>query len=182
MSIFQADLIWTTALRAAIADMRRNQYLLEDAYSDLLTDPYLKKLYGLKEVERFKAFILRDIEVFVKHRPPDLVKFPCVCVTVGGAEEDAGKDALGDSFQDEHRDPATLGGARTDSHIIVGPVTPQSYDYLTGVMTFGNNVDLIKSNVFDSQFVYDSINNKFYCIDLVLDASNLMIEPGSRPI
>ena len=181
MSIFQADLIWSTALRAAIADMRKNQYLLEDAYSDLLTDPYLKSLYGLKEVERFKSFILKEIDVFVNHRPPDLIKFPCICINVGPAEEDAAKDALGDSFQDEHRDPATLGGARTDSNVIIGPVTPQSYDYLTGVMTFGPGVDLIASNVFDSQFVYDSINNTFYPIELVMDASNLLIEAGSKP-
>src|SRR5271166_4990536 len=115
--IFQADLVHASALRVAIADMRRNQYLLEDAYSNLLTDPYLKKLYGLKEVERFKTFISKDIEVFVKHRPPDHIKFPYVCVVVGQADEDAAKDALGDSYQTEHISPAVLGGAVSDTDL-----------------------------------------------------------------
>ena len=177
MSVFQADLVWGTALRAAIADMRKNQYLLEDAYKDLLKDPYLRKLYGLKEVERFKAFISKDIEVFVRHRPPDHIKFPYICIHVGGGDEDAPKDALGDSFQSENRSPESLGGAVSDNSTVLGPVTPLSFDSLTGTVTFGPGVDLIASKVFDTQFVIDTVNNKAYPIELVLDSSNLLIEP-----
>lgn len=181
MSILQPDLLWGTALRVAIADMRKNQYLLEDAYSDLIQDKYLKDFYGEKEVERFKAFIMKEIQVFIEHRPPDHIKLPYVCVKVGGAEEDTQKDALGDSYNQQTVDPATLGGAAVASPIIAGPTTPISYDSLTGTITFGNDVNLTTSGVYDTQFVYDTVNNKSYPIQLVLDDSNLLIEPGSTP-
>jgi hypothetical protein len=184
MSIFQPDLLFYTALKVGLADIRKSTFLMEDAYSNLLTDPYMKKMYGEKELERFKSFIAKEIMIFTEFRVPDTAKFPCIVIKIGGGEEDAAKDALGDSYQSEKVDPATLGGAFPIDHTLLGPVTPESFDPLTGVMTFGNNVDLLKSNIFDTQFVIDTKNNQSYPITLVLDSSNLLIEPltpGQKP-
>jgi hypothetical protein len=50
-------------------------------------------------------------------------------------------------------------------------------------MTFGAGINLITSNIFDTQFVFDSVNEKYYPITLVLDSSNLLIElpAGAKP-
>lgn len=181
MSIFQADILWYTAIEAAIQDIRKNKFVLDDAYSSLVCDPYMKKLYGQKELENFKAFIDKKIYIFVQHRPPDQSVFPCIEIRIGGGQEDAPKDALGDSYQQDIVDPATLGGVFKTPQILLGPVTPESYDKLTGQMTFGDDVDLTKSNIFEGQFIYDEINKKAYEIMLVIDSSNLMIEEGSNP-
>jgi len=183
MSIFQADLIFYTAINAALADMRRNTFLMDDAYSNLRTDPLLRKAYGEKEVERFKAFLAKEIAIFTQFRPPDQIKFPCIVIKLGGGEEDAGKDALGDSYGSENVNPATLGGAFNESNVVMGPLTPKLFDPLTGTMTFGSGINLITSNIFDTQFVYDSVNEKSYPITLVLDSSNLLIElpAGAKP-
>ena len=179
--IFQTDLVWYSAFTAALADLRKNLFVIEDAYSQLRTDPFLRKLYGEKEVERLKAFLSKEINIFVQHRTPDLAKFPAIVIRCGSAEEDAHKDALGDSFQQERVDPTTLGGAYSESSVLIGPITPESYDPLTGTITFGDNVDLSASNIFDTHYIYDVVNQKYYGIQLVLDSSNLLIEPNSKP-
>jgi hypothetical protein len=184
MSIFQPDLLWYTALKAGLADMRQNTFLMEDAYSQLASDSYMKALYGQKEIERFKAFLAREIAVFTEFRVPDIVKFPAIVIKIGGGNEDGPKDALGDSYQEELVNPATLGGAFNASPVVLGPVTPQSFDPLTGTMVFGPNVNLIASQVFDSQYVFDVKNKKAYPITLVLDQATLLIDPpalGDNP-
>ena len=45
MGIFQSDLIIVSALRAGLADMRKNLFTVDDAMSGLLTDPLLAKVY-----------------------------------------------------------------------------------------------------------------------------------------
>ena len=179
--IFQTDIWLMTAIKAAILDMRKNLYLLDDAYANLLSDPLLNQLYGQKEIDRIKAFLLKDINVFVEHRIPDLAKFPAIVIKIGGAQEDSPKDALGDSFQKDFVDPASLGGAFPASNDVLGPITPQSYNSSLGQITFGPGIDLVASNVYDTQFVFDSINEVYYPITLVLDGSNLVIEQGATP-
>ena len=179
--IFQTDLWLDVALKAAIADMRKNLYLLEDAYAHLISDPLLSQAYGKKEVDRIKAFIQKDINIFVEHRIPDIAKFPAVVIKVGGGNEDSPKDALGDSYQKDFVDPATLGGAFPATNNIVGPVTPSAYDSNLGQITFGSNVNLTSLNIYETQFVYDSVNDAYYPILVVLDDSNLLIEQGAKP-
>lgn len=179
--ILQTDLLWYTALRAGLADMRKNLFVLDDAYSDLLCDPYLKDLYGQKEIDNIRGFIGKKINIFTEHRTPDKIEFPCIAIKVGPGEEDNPKDALGDSYQQELVNPDTLGGTWKSPQIVLGPVTPIEFEPLTGQLTFGDGVDLTKSNVFEGQFVYDEKNKKAYEIKLVIDSSNLLIEEGLSP-
>lgn len=179
--IFQSDLLWYSALEAALADMRKNKFLLDDAYSCLLTDPLMKQMYGQKEIDNFKAFLDKKIHIFTEHRPPDTAKFPAFVIQIGGGTEDAGKDALGDGYGREDVDPATLGGVFQTPQYVVEPRTPIEYDDLTGQVTFGPDVDLTKSNVFEDQIVYDEVNKKGYVIQLVIDSSNLVLEQGINP-
>jgi len=179
--IFQTDLIWYSSLSAGLADLRKNQFVLEDAYSNLMKDPYLKQAYGEKEIQNFKAFINRKIFVFTEHRLPDQATFPAIVIKVGSGDEDKAKDALGDSFQQEKVDPATLGGVFPAPMILLPPTTPISYDNLTGQVTFGDGVNLTTSNIYEGQYVFDEINKKSYQIQLVIDDSNLLLEEGLSP-
>jgi len=181
MAILQTDLLWFSSLQAALADLRKHRFLLEDAYSSLISDPYLKNSYGQKEVENFKSFLDRKIHVFSELRPPDQAVFPSIVIKVGSGNEDAQKDALGDSYQQNKVDPSTLGGAFRSPTTKLGPVTPIMYDNLTGQITFPSSVNLSKSQVFEGQFVHDEINNKAYPIELVLDNSTLLIEAAISP-
>lgn len=179
--IAQSDLLWFTAIEVALADMRKNRFLMDDAYSNLLCDPYLSKNYGQKEIDNFKAFLDRKIYIFTEHRPPDTAKFPAYVIQIGGGTEDNAKDALGDSYQQDIVNPATLGGVFDTPTVLVKATTPIEYDNLTGAVTFGDDVDLTKSNIFEGQFVYDEVNKKAYEIQLVIDSSNLTLEQGINP-
>lgn len=179
--IFQADLLFYTALKAGLIDIRKNKFLIDDAYSNLLTDPLLASLYGQKEIENFRAFLDKKIDVYTEHRFPDQAKFPCIVIKLGGGQEDAPKDALGDSYQQENVDAGSLGGLFPSPRILAGPITPIEYDSMTGQVTFGDDVNLTISNVFEGQYVYDEVNQQSYQIALVIDDSNLLLEPGSKP-
>lgn len=179
--IFQTDLIWYSSLMAALADLRKNRFILEDAYSNIMCDPYLKDAYGKKEVDNFKAFIDRKIHIFTQHRLPDQATFPSIVIRMGPGDEDKPKEALGDSFQQEKVDPSTLGGIFPAPMVLVPACTPEHYDPLTGQVTFGDDVNLTKSNVFEGQYVFDEVNKKSYQIQLVIDDSNLLLEEGLNP-
>ena len=179
--IAQSDLLIYTALKVGLNDLRKNKFLLDEAYANITTDPYLKDLYGQKEVENFKAFVDKKIFIFTEHRPPGKASFPCIVIKVGGGQEDAPKDALGDSYQQDIVDPSTLGGVFQSPQILLGPVTPIEYDQLTGQVTFDSNVNLETSHVFEGQYVYDEVNQKAYQIQLVIDSSNLLLESNLSP-
>lgn len=179
MGIFPGDLIIKTALQAALADIRRNQFLIDDLASQVVSDPLTKALYGDAYVDKVKKFLKYQIDVVMADRL-DTAKFPCISIAIGSGSEDSGREALGDSYGSESVDAATLGGAVLDSPaIIIGPVTPNSYDSVTGKIVFDSSVNL--SNVFDGYIVFDEINQKGYPIVLAQDVSTIFIEANSKP-
>jgi hypothetical protein len=140
----------------------------------------LKDLYGQKEVDKFNLLVDKDIQVNVEHAI-DTAKLPAIAIRVGGGSEDTSRtgDALSDGYRKEKVDTRTLGGVMKTPRILVGPVTPEAYDYTTGKMVFPDGVDL--SPVFDGMVVYDEVNKKAYPIVTVMDESTLFIDAGSRP-
>lgn len=174
----QTDLILFSALRLGLADLRRNKFVLEAAYDQLKTDPFLKDQWGESEVKRLTAMLDKNIEIYMAHKQNiNSAKFPCFVIKMGGGQEDSAKESLGDYLQSEKVDGSKLGGAFPDGKIIIENVTPTSYDPLTGQMIFGDDVDLDKLQVFDGHFVLDIKNNKKHEITLVIGKNTLMIEP-----
>lgn len=173
--IFQADIIWHSFLTAALADIRKNLFLMEDAYSFLKTDPLIATTFGQKEIERFKKILEKEINIFTEHRPPDTTKYPNITISLGGGTEDAGKDALGDSHGTESVNPADLGGAYPTDRTVLGPVTPVDYDESAGFITFDDDVSLDK--VFEGHFVLDTKRNTYHEIFTVLD-NVIVIDPS----
>jgi hypothetical protein len=52
---------------------------------------------------------------------------------------------------------------------------------MTGQVTFGEDVNLTKSNVYEGQYVYDEVNKKAYQIQLVINDATLLLEEGLNP-
>lgn len=180
MSITQTDLIIYSAIKLALADLRRNKFVVKDAYSQLTTDAYLKEAWGEAEAERLVKLLDKQVDVYMAHKQSiGSAKFPCFVIKMGPGTEDSSRESLNDYQQSENVDGSTLGGAFPDSKIIAENLTPISYDKLTGQMTFGDDVNLDTLQAFDGHFILDTKNNKKYEITLVLGAKDLMIDPVS---
>jgi hypothetical protein len=180
MSIKSSDLFIYKAINAAIDDIRKSDYVLDDILGDAVTDPLLSTIYGQKEVDKFRRFMKNKIQVDMAYNI-DTAKVPAIAISLEEGTEDTSKtgDALGDGFQQQQIDPGTTYGVFKPVQVILGPVTPIAYDSITGTVTFPTNVSL--KSVFDGQILYDEKNKVSYPIQVVLDDQTLMIEVGSEP-
>lgn len=174
------DLYMTRAVELMIKDLRKNRFLVKDILCDVINDPLLKGLYGAKEVEKFNLLLDKEIQVNVEHAI-DVAKLPAIAVRVGGGSEDTSRtgDPLSDGYAREEVNVNSLDGIMQNPRVILGPLTPESYDYQSGKMIFPDNVSL--AGIFEDMLIFDEIEKKSYPITVVLDNSTLYIEPGSRP-
>lgn len=173
MSIYQGDIIIITAMRAALADIRRNQFLIDDIMCQFIKDPLLKKAYGQTQVDRFKEFLRREINILMETKLPDTSKLPAIIIKMGPGIEDSQKQGLGDSDTFMDVSPDTLGGVFPTDVLVAGPLTPESYDPNDGELVFKNP---LPDGVFEGQFVFDEVNRKSYVIQTVLSPYMLVID------
>jgi len=171
-----SDLYFTRVTQLMLKDLRKNRFLVDDILCDVTGDELLKDLYGAKEVEKFNLLVDKDIQINVEHAV-DHAKLPAIAIRVSGGSEDTSRtgDALSDGYRTDRVDAKSLGGIYKTPRIILGPVTPESFDYLTGKMTFPESVSLAR--VFDEMMVYDEVNKKAYPIVTVMNDFTLFIDP-----
>ena len=180
MSVSQTDAVILSAFRVGLADIRRNQYLIDDIMSQFSSDPYLKEAWGQQQIDRMKSFVAKQkINIMMETKLPDTSKLPAIIVKIGGGTEDPQKQGLGDSDHYENIQPATTQGIFPSQLIVLGPVTPISYDSVSGQISFDPSVDL--TAVFEGQFVFDEVNKQLYEILVVLDDHTIMIDSGLKP-
>jgi hypothetical protein len=178
---FNADLIIFTSLKEGIRRIKDSLYLVDSINGLLVEDQLLADLYGKQEVDRFRKFVDKTyINVVLDHRPPEQAKYPCISVGIGqGAEEPQQKLALGDGHDTITVDPNSLQGLKVTPKTLVGPVTPESYDKMTGTLVLPDSVSL--KDVYQGMVVLDEVNNTSYDIEMVIDNQTLMITPDSTP-
>lgn len=178
---FTADMIITSSLKEGIRRLKQSLYVIDSINEDLTADSLLKDTYGQTEKDRFRKFVERnEVNVVLDHRPPESAKYPCISVGIGqGSEEPQAKLALGDGHDTIMVNPEDLKGAKITPRVIVGPVTPESYDKMTGTIVLPDSVSL--RDVYAGQFVHDTKNNKNYVIELILDEHTILITSGSDP-
>lgn len=175
MGIKSTDLYMYAALSAAIEDMRKNTHVWNDVIGDVVGDPLLSPVYGKKEIDKFRLFMSKDIQVNVEHTI-DMAKLPAIAIRVGGGTEITDKtgDALGDGYEMEKVSSNSLEGVVSPKVIRLGPLTPENYDNISGKVTMPDNISL--ANIYDSMFVFDEVNKKQYAINLVQDDKILYID------
>lgn len=174
--IRSTDLYMVQALQYMLADLRRNQFLLNDIIGDVLTDPLLSRIYGAKELEKIKKFIKKNIQVNMEYML-DMARLPAIAVRIGGGVEDvsATGDVLGDGYESESVPANTLAGVMPGPRIVVGPFTAISYDKNTGKVVVPDTVSL--KRVFAGMQLYDEVNQKAYEIVLVDSDTSFYLKP-----
>lgn len=174
------DLYMARAVEIILEDIRKNRYLVYDILGGVIDDPILKDIYGHREVEKLNQFINKEVQVSLEYNM-NMAKLPAIGIRVGGGTEYFGStgDALSYGFRTEVVELDNPRGAPSLPQVILGPLTPENYDPITGKITFSDDVSLEK--VFDGMQVYDEINQKAYPIIALLDNQSILIEPNQTP-
>jgi hypothetical protein len=167
MGIYQGDVKIRTAIVLALEEMRKNLWLLDDIFSDLLNDEYLRE-YGQKEIDRAKEWFKNNkISVLHKYRP-DSQDYPCVTIHMAPSKEDDREATLSDQspFVEE------FSPEKIDKKIpyVVKPFTPAGY--AAGVLTAPADLD----NVTPGMLVVDPDTGNAYEIEEVTGARTLKIK------
>lgn len=131
MALFPGDVIIKTAIELGLEDLKNNDWLIEDIFSEFIENPFLREKYGMKEIDRAKEFIKNNkVHIFMAHRL-DKEQFPCITIALGDSIEDKNLATLADqSTCVTEMDPSEI-----DRPIpwIVKPFEIVEYDEVTGV-------------------------------------------------
>lgn len=130
--IFQSDIIIRTALMEALADLRRNPWLLDYVFASLRQDELTRVVYGEREIETAKRWFLRtDVPVFMVTRQGE-PQLPGISIELQESVET--EQTLGDvNFQ-----PTEL--VNSEWPILAGPFTPVEYDGGTGRLVLPSSI------------------------------------------
>lgn len=170
MAVISTDILIKTALEGAIADMRRNSYLLDDCFGGLANDILSKAEYGTKELNQAKSFIVNtNIPTYLPYRV-DSPSTPCLLVTRNQASEAGDRTSLADDGEDEAYDPSKAG---QPLHRILPPFTPYFYDASKGLITLPDQYDTYQ--VSPGMYVMAK-NGRSYQIRQILDDKSFLID------
>lgn len=174
MGIVPSDLLVKSALEAALAHLRANQWLLDDVFGELATDSLSGLEYGWKDVDAAKRWFLNNnIRVVFPFRQ-DSPTFPCISVVNMSTAEETEKASLGDEGDEEDNfDPkqnALL------PQLVYRPFTPAKYDRAAGIVTLPAN--LVDSYIVPGQFLVSAKSGKAYQIYKALGNNQFTIKEG----
>lgn len=84
----QSDIVIRTAIIAALADMRKNPWLLDYCFAGLPKDELTAQAYGEQEVAKAREWFLKtDIPVMMSTHIND-IKMPCITIALASSSED----------------------------------------------------------------------------------------------
>lgn len=159
MSILATDILIKTMIETAFADLRQHNWILDDVFSGLASDPLAKDQYGYKEVLRAKEwFLSNQIDVYLNHRV-DNPRMPCITVVQTGAREMQERASLADFGVIEEFEPKHV-TKRVQK--VYSNFTPTAYDSTTGTVTMPKNMDT--SLIVVGQFLVSQRSGKAYAI------------------
>jgi hypothetical protein len=167
--ILQSDTLLRVAISSFLDELRANEWLIEDMFSDLVTDPLLTQEYGQQEISNCKEWLKNNkISVLMKLRK-DITEFPCVTIALGSSAESDPEATLADqSTVSEFLKPELIG--QPLPYII----KPFPVDYLNGVLVPPSTVDL--SNVQPGMLIVDPKTGNAYKIEALNSSTSLLIE------
>lgn len=132
VGVFQSDIIIHSALVEAIADMRRNPWLLDYVFASLAQDDLTRQLYGEKQIAMAKDWFLKTDIPVVMNTNADGASYPCLSIALLTSEE------VENTLADVHYDPQEEDDSSWPA--LFGPFTPISYTPSTGVMKLPQDV------------------------------------------
>jgi hypothetical protein len=171
MGALPTDILIRTALEAAIQDMRRNAYLLNDCFGGLANDLVSKAEYGPKEPAKALEFITKNnIPVFLPFRP-DGITVPCVLINQIAASEASNRASLADDGEDNSFDPVLAG---RPVHRILPEMNP-TYDITNGQLTIPTDHNTYQ--IAPGMFLVTATGNK-YQIQSTIDDQTIQLQTG----
>jgi hypothetical protein len=162
-------------IEGALADLRRNQWILDDIFGGLENDQLSQEQYGYKVIKAAKDwFMSNEIKVYMHYRMDNLT-YPSITIDQAPAEEMLERTAFADDGVDEDFDPRKSGlmAAR-----VYPPFTPSQYDPSTGRVKFpkGIKTDLIVPG----QFLVSARSGKAYQILSCISTTEFTISPNIK--
>ncbi len=170
MAVLASDILIKTMIEAAFADLRRNQWILEDVFAGLLTDPLSKDEYGAKEMQTaVEWFLSTDIPVLLQHRVADAPTLPCVTISYAPGQEDLSRTSIGDQRVTREMEPDVF----IQPNNLTRDFAAKSYDPITGLFVIPDQVDT--TVVREGQFIFSKKTGKAYVIQKVIDSRTVQI-------
>ena len=174
MGIMATDILIKTMIEGALADLRKNQWILDDLFGDLAYDPLSSADYGNKEVARAKEwFLSNNFGVYLTNRV-DTPKFPAITIVKTSTREMQERDALGDDHDMQEIEP---GGITKQAQQMYPTFTPKAYDRIKGIVTLPDGV--ITDMMFVGQFLVSKKTGKAYVISKVLGDNQFQIQENT---
>lgn len=172
MAILASDILIKSMLEAAFADLRRNQWILEDVFSGLLTDPLSKNEYGTKEMNTAVEWFLRnEIPILLQHRVADAPSVPCVTISYAPGEEDQSRTSLGDQRVTREIMPDRF----IQPHHLTRNFNAKSYDVETGVLVLPDHIDGSVLRI--GQYIFSPKTGRAFEIKKVISAKSVQLVP-----
>lgn len=162
--IFQGDFVIETAIRAGIADILANPWVLDYVFRGVAEDELTQAEYGSKLVKTMTDWITKvKIPVFV-NTELDPAKVPAITINLIEDAED------GNTHSDRHYDPTeVLTTNKIDTWPPLTPMfQPDHYDFHTGKMTLPTTVT-DKTYIFPGMIIETKDGRKFSIVDVSLD-------------
>lgn len=140
MAIWAGDVIIRKVIQQGIEDMRNNNWILNDVFSNFVGISALNSEYGQKEIENARDwFMSNTINVVLRYRK-DQDQFPLVTIGLGTSSEIQDMKSLGDLSPEVNLlMPLDIG---KPIPYVVKPFSPDSYDPATSVLSIPASVNL----------------------------------------
>lgn len=180
MGLVATDIVVKSMIEAALDHLRKNEWLLDDVFGELATDPLSRVEYGWKEVDSAKKWFKANDIIAVFPFRQDGPRLPCFTVVVSSTAEDTENASLGDEGEETGIDLPEF-DPRQNALLpqqVYRPFTPKSYDPVTGTMALADGLD--PSFLVPGQFMVSARSGKAYQILAVLGGGQFRIKAGTR--
>lgn len=137
--IFQGDTIIKFTLETILDELRKNPWLIRDALSQFVTNPYLKEKYGTKEIDNAINWLKNNrIDIYHRNRI-DKEEFPCISIeftpsTEGDIQTLSDLSPFVENF--------TASQINKPISYVIKPFIPIGYNITTGVLSLSTDINI----------------------------------------
>lgn len=139
MSFQLPDLILEAVIRDGLANLTKNQKIIDDIFSSL-TENYNRRKYGISELDKIKKLITTT-QVNVVHSYSEITaNLPCYSIQLGSDVEAKNLARIGDfnaDVREDLTDPTDIADL-----IVLDSIVVEAYDPLSGKVSVSNGSDL----------------------------------------